>query len=245
MNDDPEVTKDSETPTRSADDVARELAETREALARERAALQAEREAVAGLRDSLVAAVRPQVQPAPEPDEPLPGDDDFDKDRLGSTARVSAAVVKRALTSYDGAIRGELAELRRAQLDTEWERVKAEDPKNFTRLEKGMRQYLEQNDYTPGLVRNLFYRMRGEYMPRLMEMDRADREKEPTPKPNAPAGPRRSTTENHDVLSADEIKTIRGLGITPSSYFGLKHQREAKFEKGYLTSIGFQEETRK
>lgn len=231
---------------RTADDVMRELTQTRSELQQERQALKAEREAVAGLRDSLVRSVQsqPRPAPAPEPDEPLPADEEFDNDRLGATARVSAAVVKRALSSYDGAIRGEIQELRRAQLDTEWERVRAEDPKNFQRLEKGMRQYLESNEYSPGLVRNLFYRMRGEHMPRLLEMDRADREKEPTTKPNSPSGPRRDTT-SYDTLTAEEVKTIRGLNITPESYIGLKHSKVAKFEKGYLSSLGFEEETRK
>jgi hypothetical protein len=237
---------DNPTPGKSAEDLLAELATVRGDLTRERESLRAEREAVGQLRDAVVgmAGQYSQPQAQPEPDEPLPGDDEFDNDRVGSTARVSAAVVKRALTSYDGSIRGEIQELRAAQLDTEWERVKTEDPKNFARLERGMREFFNRNEYSPGMVKNVFYRMRGEYMPKLLELDRAEREREPVATPNS-AAPARKSTATFDTLDPHEIATIRGLNVTPESYFGLKHERQPKFEKGYLASVGLPEATAK
>lgn len=234
---------DNPTPGgKSPEELLAELATVRADLARQSESLRAEREAVGQLREAVIAGVRQPVQRAPEPPPDLPGDEDFDNDRVGSTARVAAEVVRRALSGYDESNRAEIQQLRAAQLDTEWERTRAEDPKNFARLERGMREFLAKNDYNPGMVKNLFYRMRGEYMPKLLEMDRADKEREPVATPNSTATPRK--TEMFDTLDSHEIAAIRGLNVTPESYFGLKHERQPKFEKGYLASVGLQEAAR-
>jgi len=225
----------------SAEDLLRELTEARQSLAAEQQASQQLRETFTQVLKTARATA-----PAPtprEPEEPLPTQEDFEEDYPSATARLAAAMLKRGLTQYHESQSGEIGELRDAVLDMEWEKVRGEDPKNFRRLERLMKDWFDENPHAkrPGAVKKVFYSMRGQYMKELNDMDRQDALKEPTPTPNAPTG-KESKKETFDKLNGEEIAVAKGMGVSPSVYFKQRYGRDAKFEDGYARSLGFREE---
>lgn len=234
---------DPATETPAAPSVEERMAALEKAsndLAAERTAITREREGMQSLATTLaelVAQTRPA--PAPEPVPDIPSDDDFEADRVGATARLTQAQIREGLRAYDSVRGAEIAELKGALVDVEWERVRGEDPKNFGRLEATMRAYFQKHpdEKKPGAVREAFVRLRGIHYNKLQEMDRAERQTDVVVDP-APGGQPPRKAKETDAFSANEVKAIRGLGADPRYYFLAKHGREPEFAKGYLDSVG-------
>lgn len=212
--------------------------------------LSAEREATQALRQAFVETLSNARNNYPQPvaqadgddgdDEPLPTQEDFDEDHAGATARLTAAMLKRGLNAYHNNISQDLQGIRTAVAEIEWERVRQEDPKNFGRLEKLMRDHFRQSPPSPGEVRQVFYNLRGRYHSQLKELDAKERLSEPTPTPNPPTG-KEPPKPKHDVLNAEEIMVIKGMRTDAKSYFQTRYGREPNFEDGYLRGLGIQE----
>lgn len=224
----------------TADELLKELADVKKDLA-------ATNQASAALREAFVEAVQTtqrhqSAEPAPadEPDD-IPTPEDFDEDHAQATARLAATMIKRGLSEYHQTQSAENASLRDAVLSMEWEKVRAEDPKNFDRLSKHINQALNRSEMRrPGAVRQLFYSLRGQYMPQLQEMDRKEKLAEPVPNPNPPVGEPPKEPEK-TTLTAGEIEIIRGLRQNPNDYYRMKYGKDPDFADGYLTSVGLPE----
>ena len=224
----------------SAEDRLAALEKMQTEIAAERSAISREREGMQSLTTTLaelISQTRPAPAPAPAPD--IPSDEDFETDRVGSTARLSQAQVRAGLEAYDSVRGAEIAELKSALVDVEWERVRTEDPKNFGRLEATMKAYFQKNpaEKRPGAVREAFVRLRGIHYGKLQEMDRAERQTETIVDP-APGGQPTRKGKETDVFTPAEVKTIRGLRADPRHYFLAQQGREPEFAKGYLESVG-------
>jgi hypothetical protein len=243
MPDEPNDQTPTEPQASDADRLLAELSELKTTLA-------AEREASQGLRESFVQAFQATQRapapatPPPEPED-VPTPEEFEEDHANATARLAATMIKRGLSEYHQTTSGETAALRDAVLTMEWDRVRQEDPKNFDRLSKHVNQALQQpGARRPGAIRDIFYRLRGQYMPQLQEMDRKERLAEPVPEPNAPTGTPPEPAKKFDTLNAEEILVIKGMRSKPSEYFYNKHGKAPEFEEGYLRSLGLPEETK-
>jgi len=228
---------------KTADELLQELTEVK-------ATLSAEREASEGVRQSFVQAINAAsnapaapLASAPEPEpEDIPTSEDFDEDHANATARLSATMIKRGLSEYDHAKSAENAELRDAVLTMEWDRVRTEDPKNFDRLSKHINAAMQKpGARRPGAIRTLFYQLRGQYMPQLQEMDRQDKSREPVVDPNPPVGDDSKAKPVDDVLNAEEILVIKGMGQDATQYFRTRYSKDPKFADGYLRSLGLPE----
>ena len=205
----------------------------RTSLSNERAGMQT----LATTLAEIVAQTRPAQAPEPGPD--LPTDDEWEADRPSATAKLTQAQIREGLRAYDSVRGAEIAEVKSALVEVEWERVRAEDSKNFGRLEATMKAYFTKHpeEKRPGAVREAFVRLRGIHYAKLQEMDRAERQTDTVVDP-APGGQTTRKGKEADAFSRDEVKAIRGLGADPRHYFLAKHGREPEFAKGYLVSVG-------
>ncbi len=197
---------------------------------------------MAGLTD----AIKLQNQPEPEVDPALEGE--YDE----ASVRASAAIAKKQLEAYHSEIGPELQDLRAGQFESEWQRLKAEDPKNFGRLETAMRKHFDGNPSLkrPGAAAQLFVQMKGHHYNKLQEMDRADRQKEvDNPEPNMTTTPVDKKDAKVDTLDENEWNLIRKMGreqdgtpnVEPEHYFLAKHGRYPNFSEKYLEDRGYKE----
>ena len=195
---------------------------------------------MAGLTD----AIRQQNTPDPEPDPALEGE--FDE----ATVRAAAALSKKQLEAYHNEIAPEIQDLRAGQFESEWQRIKAEDPKNFARLETTMRKHFDTHPELkrPGAAGTLFTQMKGHHYNKLQEMDRAERQKEiDNPEPNMTTAPANKKDSKVDTLNEDEWNMIRKTGrdnegnphIEPEHYFLSRYGRYPNFEDKYLEDRGY------
>lgn len=196
---------------------------------------------------SLTNVLNRANQPAPEPEPELEGE--YDE----ATLRAAATIAKKQLQAYHNEIAPRLDRNDAAQFESEWARAKADDPKNFGRMETVMRKHFDTNPELkqPGSVDTLFTQMKGMHYNKLQEMDRADRQKEvdtPDPAPTSDYSDA-NVKKGDDTLSEDEWNFIRGLnrGITdsalqthPEHYFLSKHGRYPEFEDNYIESRGYE-----
>jgi hypothetical protein len=224
-----------------------ELEKMKTDLTAERADLAAQRgqsdelnKTMAGLTD----AIRQQNQPEPEVDPALEGE--FDE----ATVRAAGALAKKQLEAYHNEIAPEIQDLRAGQFESEWERVKVEDPKNFARLETTMRKHFEAHPELkrPGAAATLFTQMKGHHYNKLQEMDRAERQKEiDNPEPNMTTTPVDKKSDKIDTLNENEWGLIRGMGrendgtpnVSPEHYFLAKHGKWPNFDDTYLKERGY------
>lgn len=224
-----------------------ELDKIKTDLAAERADLAAQRDqstelnrTMAGLTDAL----RQQNQPAPVSDPDLEGE--FDE----ATLRAAVALSKRQLEAYHNELSTEITDLRTGQFESEWQRARAEDPKNFGRLEQTMRKHFDSNPNLkrPGAVSALFIQMKGHHYNKLQEMDRAERQKEiDNPEPNPTSTFNAPEKTKIDTLDENEWGLIRGMGrerdgtpnVEPEHYFLAKYGRFPNFEDKYLETRGY------
>ncbi len=224
-----------------------ELEKMKADLATERADMVAQRgqndelnRTMAGLTD----VIRQQNQPEPEVDPALEGE--FDE----ASVRAAGAVSKKQLEAYHNEIAPAIQELRTGQFDSEWQRIKAEDPKNFGRLETTMKKHFDANPNLkqPGAVGQLFTQMKGHHYNKLQEMDRAERQKESdNPEPNMTTTPLDKKSDKVDTLDENEWNMIRKTGrdnegtphIEPEHYFLSKYGRYPNFEDKYLEDRGY------
>jgi hypothetical protein len=225
-----------------------ELEQMRADIAAERAELAAQRtqnddlnRTMAGLTD----AIRQQNSPAPQPDPDLEGE--FDE----ATLRAAGALAKKQLEAYHNEMAPVIHGLRTGQFESEWERARADDPKNFGRLETSMRKHFEGSPHlkSPGAVSALFTQMKGYHYNKLQEMDRADRQKEiDNPEPNPTSYLEESKKKSAvDSLDENEWGLIRGMGrdregtpnVEPEHYFLAKYGRYPNFEEKYLETRGY------
>ena len=232
-----------------APDVEARLAAMKAEFDKEREAITAERAGLTALVSTvsdLASRLAPPPAPAPDPNAGLPTEEEWEQDRPSAAAKLSQVQIREALRAYDEVRGAEIAETRAALVDVEWERVRAEDPKNFGRLEATMRSYFQKNPDAkrPGAVRDAFIRLRGIHYGKLQEMDRAERQTEPIVDPAPSSGGRatKSTKVEPDMFLPSEVRVIKGLGSDPKHYFMAKHGREPQFDKGYLSSVGLREE---
>ena len=230
----------TETPAPSVEERMAALERMRTDIETERTSLSREREGMQTLATTLaeiVAQNRPA--PAPEPGPDLPTDEEWEQDRPSAVAKLAQAQFREGLRAYDSVRGAEIAEVKSALVEVEWERVRAEDPKNFGRLEATMKSYFAKHpdEKRPGAVREAFTRLRGIHYGKLQEMDRAERQTDQVVDP-APGGQPPRKGKEVDAFSPHEVKAIRGLGADPRHYFLAKHGREPEFAKGYLDSVG-------
>ncbi len=196
---------------------------------------------MAGLTD----AIRQQNTPEPAPDPALEGE--FDE----ATVRAAAALSKKQLEAYHNEIAPAIQDLRAGQFESEWERARRDDPKNFGRLEQTMRKHFDSKPELkqPGAVGTLFTQMKGHHYNKLQEMDRAERQKEidnPEPNPTTPVHDKKSTKV--DELNEEEWKLIRGMGrehdgtpnVSPEHYYLAKHGKWPNFGDQYLEAHGYE-----
>ena len=224
-----------------------ELEKMKADLATERADMVAQRgqndelnRTMAGLTD----VIRQQNQPEPEVDPALEGE--FDE----ASVRAAGAVSKKQLEAYHNEIAPAIQELRTGQFDSEWQRIKNEDPKNLARLETTMKKHFDANPNLkqPGAVGQLFTQMKGHHYNKLQEMDRAERQKEiDNPEPNMTTTPLDKKSDKVDTLDENEWNMIRKTGrdnegtphIEPEHYFLSKYGRYPNFEDKYLEDRGY------
>lgn len=224
-----------------------ELEKMKTDLATERADLVAQRgqndelsRTMAGLTD----AIQRQNQPEPVADPALEGE--FDE----ATVRAAGALAKKQLEAYHNEIAPAIQDLRTGQFESEWQRAKAEDPKNFGRLETTMRKHFDAKPELkqPGAVATLFTQMKGHNYNKLQEMDRAERQKEiDNPEPNMTTAPADKKSDKVDTLDENEWNLIRKMGrendgtphVEPEHYFLSKYGRYPNFEDNYLEERGY------
>lgn len=224
-----------------------ELEKMKTDLAAERADLVAQRDQNDELNRTMVGltdAIRQQNQPEPEIDSALEGELDE------ATLRAGVALNKKQLEAYHSEISPELQELRAGQFESEWQRIRAEDPKNFGRLETTMRKHFDANPQLkrPGAAATLFTQMKGHHYNKLQEMDRAERQKEiDNPEPNPTTAPADKKDTKVDTLDENEWNLIRKMGreqdgtpnVEPEHYFLSKYGRYPNFEDKYLEDRGY------
>ncbi len=195
---------------------------------------------MAGLTD----AIQRQNQPEPTPDPDLEGE--FDE----PTVRAAGALAKKQLEAYHAEIAPAIQSIAAGQFDSEWQRIKAEDPKNFGRLETTMKKHFDAqpNLKQPGAVAALFTQMKGHHYNKLQEMDRAERQKEiDNPEPNMTTTLADTKSTKVDTLDENEWNMIRKTGrdndgvphIEPEHYFLSKYGRYPNFEDKYLEERGY------
>ncbi len=137
--------------------------------------------------------------------------------------------MKEGLNAYHQQLSPQIQGIQQGLLEVEYERTRQEDPKNFDRLQKQLDNALRQyQTYSPGLVRNLFYQLRGREFKKLQEMDRADTPSEPVADPSPAVGSKKSKGTEYDELNAEEVHVARGLGISPETYFKRRYGRDMK-----------------
>ena len=192
----------------------------------------------------LTDAIRQQNQPEPQIDPALEGE--YDE----ATVRAAGALAKKQLEAYHNEIAPEIQDLRTGQFESEWQRVKAEDPKNFGRLETTMRKHFDAHPELkrPGAAATLFTQMKGHHYNKLQEMDRAERQKEiDNPEPNMTTDSVDKKTTKVDTLDENEWNLIRKMGreqdgtpnVEPDHYFLSKYGRYPNFADKYLEERGY------
>ena len=192
----------------------------------------------------LTEAIQRQHQPEPVVDPALEGE--YDE----ASVRASAAVSKKQLEAYHNEIAPELQDLRAGQFESEWQRAKDEDPKNFGRLETAMKKHFDAHPELkrPGAAATLFTQMKGHHYNKLQEMDRAERQKEiDNPEPNMTTEPADKKNTKVDTLDENEWNLVRKMGreqdgtpnVEPEHYFLAKYGRYPNFEDKYLEDRGY------
>jgi hypothetical protein len=192
----------------------------------------------------LTDAIRLQNQPAEVIDPALEGE--YDE----ATVRAAGALAKKQLEAYHNEIAPAIQDLRAGQFESEWQRVRTEDPKNFDRLNTTMRKHFDANPglKQPGAVAQLFTQMKGHHYNKLQEMDRAERQKEiDNPEPNMTTAPADRKSDKVDTLDENEWGLIKGMGrerdgspnVEPEHYFLAKYGRFPNFEDKYLEGRGY------
>ena len=236
---------DPTAPSDSVEDpVAQKMAEIekmRESLAADRDALAADRAQTTELNRTmgeLAVSIRQQNEPEPEPLEPMP--EEYDE----NTLRAAGMIAKRQLEAYHKELEPVLTSVQTGQFNSEWERVKAGDKKNFERMEKTMRTHFDNSPHlkVPGAVEELFVQMRGFHYAKLQELDRADRQGDTIVEPNPTTVTRRKDQPEKDTLTDAQWGAVKGLGVDPEHYYMAKHQRKPDFADGYLEDHGFKKE---
>jgi len=218
-----------------------EIEKVRASLEADRASLAEEKQQTANLNQTMSnLADTIQQQNTPEPvEESLP--EDFDE----NTLRAAGIIAKRQLEAYHNELMPVLTDVQVGQFTSEWERVKASDPKNFARMETSMKDYFDKNptQKVVGAVENLFVKMRGTHYTKLQEMDRAERQQDTTIDPNPTTMPRKGAKEaDKDTLSDEQWGVVKGLGVTPEHYYMGQHGRKPDFADGYIEDHGYKKE---
>lgn len=230
----------------TVEDKLAELEKLRADVEAERQAMVAQRaqtEELNNTMSSLAAAIAQQNAPA-EPqyeDDPMP--EDYDE----RTLQAAATMTKRALREYHNGIAPAIENLRSGQFESEWDRVRSQDPKNFDRMKNQMRKYFDDNPGAkqPGALANLFVQMRGTHFQKLQEMDAAERAaalNTPTPDPSPLSAPKAGKADNATTFNEDELRIIRGMqgAVHPEDYYLGRYGEKPNFPEGYLAGLGFE-----
>lgn len=228
-------------PEVSVEDRMKELEALKASVEADRAELAEQRrttEALNATMENIAQALQPR--PEPEPDEPMP--ETYDENTLEAAGQIA----KKMLRGYHQEISPVIESLAAGQFESEWERVKRTDPKNFGRMEKTMRQYFDKNPTAkqPGAVDRLFVQMRGTHYDKLREMDAAERQagdETADLSSNLAPTPKGKASEEHDEFNEDELRVVRGMGpqaVHPEDYFLARYGRMPNFPDGYVEKLG-------
>ncbi len=239
-------TPGSPTPEEVMAEKMAELDKMKTELVADRGRLEADRANTVELNSTitnLTTALQDANRPAPDPEPDL---GEYDE----ATLKAAALLTKRQLEAYHNEIAPRLERNDAATFEAEWARAKAEDPKNFGRMEQTMRKHFDGNPglKQPGAVAQLFVQMKGTHFDKLQEMDRADRQKEvDNPDPSPTSTPVTKTGET-DTLSPNEWSMLKGVnrGVSdpeaithPDHYFMAKYHRKPNWDEDYTTSQGY------
>lgn len=219
----------------------KELESMKASVEAERNQLAADREQQRELNATMQNIANALNAPEPEEDEPLP--ENYDE----NTLRAAGQVAKKMLESYHKELSPYLQNLSSGAFEGEWERVKSSDPKNFSRMEKTMRDYFDKHPEAklPGAVERLFVQMRGTHFKKLQEMDAADRQAELETTPDPGTAPKPKGNVENDTLNADELRVLRGMReVHPEDYFIGRYGRLPNFTEEYLAELGWKPKER-